>query len=105
MTFTIKGTKKLKKENVSNSELVIKSYELHMYSSAEYCTFLVENTPKSIKLRVTCTKGTLRELHAPLPLLYGLLRTLRHAQYCENNSEFENLGLQISPLARLFTRP
>ena len=65
---------------------------------AEYCTFLVENTPKSIKLRVTCTKGTLRELHALLPLLYGLLRTLRHAQCCENHSEFENLGWQISPL-------
>ena len=69
--------------------------------SAEYCTFLVENTPKSIKLRVTCTKGTLRELHAPLPLLYGLsdeVRTLRHAECCENNSEFENLEGQISPL-------
>ena len=76
--------------------------------SAEYCTFLVENTPKSIKLRVTCTKGTLRELHAPLPLLYGLsdeVRTLRHAQCCKNNSEFENLGGQISPLALLFRRP
>ena len=24
---------------------------------AKYCTFLVENTPKSTKLRVSCTKG------------------------------------------------